>query len=92
MGTSMPICQEISVQTENEEIWRKEYIGKGSGKKEQRVENEENENIIILDEMNPNLSFSSCPLSDIKTHPSKESLNELKTHKENFREGNYLVK
>jgi len=82
----MPVYQETSVQTENEDVFLKRVISKESEKKEQSPEN-----FFILEEMNPGLSFSSCPMSELKTHPSKENLHEFKMYKDIFSDSNRFL-
>ncbi len=56
---------DLQSQTEKENIfWNNSH----------QSQDMENDNLVVLDEMNPNLSFSSCPISGLKTFPSKESI------------------
>lgn len=51
---------EASCQTENDLVPENGYFNH-QGYNDQK-------NVIIMEEMNPNLSFSSCPVSDLKAH------------------------
>ena len=70
--------EEVSCQTEND--FRAEDSGYFNNQRGyQTVHN----NVIIMEEMNPNLSFSSCPRSDFKAHPLKDSFDDYHHHREN---------
>jgi len=60
--------EEVSCQTENDLMTENSGYFKGS--------NTIHNNVIIMEEMNPNLSFSSCPMSDFKARPLKDSFGD----------------
>jgi len=69
-GTQESESEEVSCQTENDFMQENSGYFKGS----HTIHN----NVIIMEEMNPNLSFSSCPRSDFKVHPMKDSFGDYR--------------